>query len=160
MRKVMAESTFSIFIDGASRGNPGIASVGISILDNHGEEIIAQGYKIGIATNNQAEYCALLCALEIYQKEVGIPGAHLKIFADSQLLVYQLTGRYKVKNPTIRKIFDEASIVLKSFSRTIQHVPREKNKRADELANQGIDLDNTLPPYLDLKVKKVLSPTN
>jgi len=127
-----------VYIDGASRGNPGLAGIGIVIVQPKLHKKIMQYREfIGIATNNQAEYKALIKALELL-KALGISRA--KIFSDSQLLVKQLRGEYRVRNPELKKLFDEVKKREKFFeSIEYKHIPREKNYHADRLANEAID---------------------
>lgn len=126
-----------MFVDGASRGNPGEASIGVSIQTHDGKEIDSIALKIGKATNNVAEYSALIEALKrANSKKIET----LSVFSDSELMVKQIRGEYRVKDPTLKLKWAEAVSLLKKFkSFTISHVPREKNKRADELANQALD---------------------
>jgi len=127
----------ALYTDGASRGNPGQAGAGAVILDENGRELAARGEYLGICTNNVAEYKALISGLRL-AAETGC--AELNIFLDSELIVRQLTGRYKVKNATLKPLFLQVQQLLQRLETfTITHVPRSENSRADELANQGID---------------------
>ena len=126
-----------IHIDGAARGNPGPAGVGILIFGPDGQVTERVHRSIGEATNNVAEYRALLLALERAQ-ELGYP--EIEVFSDSELLVRQLQGRYQVKHPVLRELFATARQRIESLRRfRIQHVPREQNAEADSLANRAID---------------------
>ncbi|MCL4557479.1 MAG: ribonuclease HI family protein [Deltaproteobacteria bacterium] len=126
----------TVFIDGASRGNPGEAGCGVVIHGVKDGPIHLTKY-IGHATNNAAEYSALILALEKL-KELGIK--KLKLKSDSQLLVYQLNGRYAVKSPGIRKLFRVyMSLAVHFESIAVEHIPRELNREADMLANLAID---------------------
>ncbi len=126
-----------LFTDGASRGNPGEAGAGIVLLDNDNRELAARSSYLGRCTNNAAEYEALLLGLTT-ALELGC--TQLAVSMDSQLIVRQIQGQYKVKNAGLKPLFDQAKSLLAKFDRwTISHVPRAQNKRADELANQGID---------------------
>jgi len=126
-----------LFTDGASRGNPGEAGAGIVLFDDNNQELAARSLYLGQCTNNLAEYRALLLGLET---AVQLSCKRLAIFMDSQLIVRQVLGRYKVKNASLKPLFDKAKILLTDFDKwSIEHVPREQNKRADELANRGID---------------------
>ena len=126
-----------LFTDGASRGNPGQAGAGAALLDERGEELAAQAVYLGACTNNVAEYKALLVGLEEAQRK-GC--AHLAIFLDSELIVRQVQGRYKVKNEALLPLFLQVRDRLDRFETwSITHVPRAQNARADQLANQGID---------------------
>jgi ribonuclease HI len=127
---------FKLFSDGASRGNPGPAAVGVSILDDK-SEVATISEVIGVQTNNFAEYTALIRGLE-QAKAAGY--SDLECFADSELMIKQLNGIYKVKNPQIKVLYDQI-IKLKSAFQSIKfiHVRRHLNKRADELANLALD---------------------
>ncbi len=127
----------TIYTDGASRGNPGYAGIGAVILDTNGSCIKELSEWIGIATNNEAEYLALLKALEA-AKELG--ARRVSVYADSELVVKQLKGEYAVKSPKLRPLFMEVQRLKDEFDGfTIGHIRREKNARADMLANMGID---------------------
>ena len=127
----------SLYTDGASRGNPGLAGAGMVLLDADGREMAARSAFLGTCTNNVAEYKALLLGLEL-AREAGC--SRLTVFLDSELVVRQLTGRYKVKNAALKPLYDQARQLLRSFAEvSINHVVRARNKRADALANQGID---------------------
>jgi ribonuclease HI/probable phosphoglycerate mutase len=129
--------TCQLFTDGASRGNPGEAGAGSVLLDADGQELAARSLYLGQCTNNVAEYKALLLGV---QSALELGCGKLEIFLDSQLIVRQLQGQYKVKHPTLKPLFFEVQDLLtKIESWSVAHVPREQNKRADELANQGID---------------------
>jgi len=129
--------TLYLYSDGASRGNPGEAGAGISILDEHGNELVAAGKYLGQCTNNEAEYRALLLGLSKC-KEFGT--GRIKTHLDSELIVKQILGEYKVKHPNLRPLFQETMERLSAFaSFSVTHVRREKNRRADELANRAID---------------------
>lgn len=126
-----------LFTDGASRGNPGEAGAGIVLLDDDNQELVARSLYLGSSTNNVAEYKALILGLET---AIQLGCSRLAIFMDSQLIVRQVQGRYKVKNANLKPLFDEVKSLLANInSWSIDHVPRADNKRADELANRGID---------------------
>ncbi|MEA3548641.1 MAG: ribonuclease HI family protein [Thermodesulfobacteriota bacterium] len=127
----------SIYTDGASRGNPGEAGAGFVIFNEENDEIATGSKYLGQCTNNVAEYQALILGL----KEAGkIGNRQISIFLDSQLIVRQIQGKYKVKNVGLKPLFAEVRRLLDQFdSFQVSHVPRNLNKRADELANQGID---------------------
>ncbi len=136
-RRAASRGRARVHIDGAARGNPGPAGVGVLILGPEGE-VVEELYRfIGEATNNAAEYQALLLALE-RAREHGI--SDLEVRSDSELLVRQIQGRYQVKNPGLRPLYRAARERIAAFRRfDIQHVPREENAEADRLANRGID---------------------
>ena len=126
-----------IYTDGASRGNPGNAGIGAVFLDDQGHETHKIAEYIGEATNNVAEYTALIKALEKAQK---LGYKEVELFTDSELLVRQIKGVYKVKNEGLKPLYGQVIDLLKKFERyKIDHVRREKNKEADKLANLGID---------------------
>lgn len=130
-------STLNVYCDGGSRGNPGHSAYGFAVLKDG--EIVKKGSGyIGIATNNVAEYTAIVEALK-WLKE-NFPGNNLSFFLDSQLAASQLSGLYKVKNSKIRDFILEIRGLENSFSQiTYNHVPREKNKIADSLVNIELD---------------------
>jgi ribonuclease HI len=123
-----------IYIDGGSRGNPGPAAAGVVInAKSDGKPVHEAGYYIGNATNNVAEYQGLIRSLQDAKK---LGGEHVHIFSDSQLMVRQITGQYRVKSPDLQPLHEQAQMLLLEFSQwEIQHVLREKNTRADELVN-------------------------
>ncbi len=124
--------------DGASRGNPGPAGIGVALYrDGETEPVAALGESIGRTTNNVAEYAALLRGL----REALLKGAsEIEVRTDSELMARQVQGRYKVNSPDLLPLFQEARLLLTKFDRaTITHVLRGKNALADKLANQGID---------------------
>lgn len=126
-----------IHIDGGSRGNPGPAGIGVAIYDAEGRLQEGLARFIGRATNNMAEYRALLLALE-RAETLGL--SRLAIYSDSELLVRQLQGRYQVKHPLLRPLFAEAKRRIAELAHfEVHHVPREQNAEADRLANQGMD---------------------
>lgn len=125
------------FCDGGSRGNPGPAGFGVFIQGSSGQTVAELSEFLGRATNNVAEYSALLAALD-YALKSGHP--RLRVVADSELLVKQIQGRYKVNSPDLRPLYEEAKrriARLEGFR--IEHVLRGKNKKADHLANLAMD---------------------
>ncbi len=126
-----------IHTDGASRGNPGEAGIGVVIEDETGRIIREIRRYIGKATNNQAEYAALLEGLKA---ACELTADSITVFADSELLVKQVKGEYKVKHPQLQPLFIKAKSLVSNFKHfNILHVPREKNAHADALANEAID---------------------
>lgn len=124
-------------IDGGSRGNPGPAAYGVVIRDPRGEVIARLKKYIGRATNNVAEYYGLIAALD-YAAAHGIRA--LRVESDSELLVNQMRGRYKVKSADLKPLFERAQKMARSFeSFRIEHVYRERNAEADQLANDALD---------------------
>lgn len=128
-----------MYTDGASRGNPGHSGVGVLLYDNHERKLMQDFRYIGICTNNEAEYRALLLALEL---AYGITHEKVECFMDSELLVRQLNGQYSLKSEKLAPLFAEVKRRAAQFSSiTFTHVPREhpKLRLADKLANRGID---------------------
>ena len=127
----------TVWIDGGSRGNPGPSAIGVVLRGEGGELVEEVGRTIGVATNNVAEYRALLEGLDMASRH----GARrIEIFSDSELLVKQMRGEYRVKNEGLRGLFAEAKLRLEGFDQaTIRHVPREENALADALVNQALD---------------------
>lgn len=129
-----------IYTDGASKGNPGDAGIGIIITSEDGEVLREIGEYIGKATNNAAEYSALVRAL---REAAELGATSVEIRTDSELLARQLAGVYKVKSHNLQPLYEQAMMLLRAFEHaSIGHVFREFNKRADELANQGIKKHN------------------
>ncbi|MBE7414540.1 MAG: ribonuclease HI family protein [Deltaproteobacteria bacterium] len=124
-------------MDGASRGNPGEAGAGAVIKDPQGKVVRELRKYLGIATNNMAEYRALVMALT----EAGSMGIRdIEVFADSELVVKQMTGAYRVKSEELKSLFEEALRLMKGFrTAKIVHVYREENSLADKLANEAIE---------------------
>ena len=123
--------------DGAARGNPGPAGIGVVVTDRDGRVVAEVGEGIGVATNNVAEYRAAIRGLEL-AREHGATTVLLR--SDSRLLVEQLSGRFRVKNPTLQVLHHRARELLRAFEDVaIEHVPRALNAEADRLANEGVD---------------------
>jgi ribonuclease HI len=136
-----------INVDGASRGNPGKAGVGI-IIKNSQLLCLKQGYAVGTMTNNQAEYWSLIIALSIFVHEYK-NDQQLVIRSDSQLLVNQLNGLYAVKNPELKLLYQKVAHFLQKIPRyTIEHIYRDQNILADEQANLGIDQNISVPSQI------------
>ena len=125
-----------MYTDGGSRGNPGKAAIGVVIYDKNNKKIKELSRYIGIATNNVAEYTALLFGV-IALKELQC--TEVEIFMDSELIVKQLKGMYKVKHRDMRSLYSKVINGLKGIKYTITHVKREKNKVADSLVNDALD---------------------
>jgi len=124
-------------IDGGARGNPGPAAYGVVIRDAEGKPSAELAQYLGVQTNNFAEYSALLAALEYAHKQ-KLPG--LKVFSDSELLVKQMNGEYKVANPELKKLFSRAQELARGLQQfSVQHVLRSYNREADRLVNQVLD---------------------
>ena len=129
--------SYTANIDGAARGNPGPASYGVVVRDPSGAVVATLKKCIGHNTNNVAEYCGLIAALD-YAQSRGIRA--LRIESDSELLVKQMRREYKVKSPELRPLFERANRMSRGFeSFAIKHVFRERNREADALANQALD---------------------
>lgn len=125
------------FIDGASRGNPGPSSVGVVFVDGKHEVIHSISKRLGTATNNIAEYSALIIALQ-YALIQGYK--EIDVFTDSELLAKQFNGEYKIKEDTLKVLFLFVSQLRQGFKKiSVSHVPREKNKLADQMANKALD---------------------
>jgi probable phosphoglycerate mutase len=126
-----------VYCDGAARGNPGPAGIGAVITREDGGEVDRVAEGIGVATNNVAEYRAAIAGLS-RAAELGAEEVLLR--SDSRLLVEQLSGRFRVRNPTLQRLHTEARKLLAGFGRSaIEHVPRESNQEADRAANEGVD---------------------
>ncbi|HEV8573974.1 MAG TPA: ribonuclease HI family protein [Dehalococcoidia bacterium] len=126
-----------VYADGASRGNPGPASIGATIIDSAGKEVHTVSRRIGRATNNEAEYQAAIAGLEA-ALALGAPRVSLRM--DSELVVRQLGFRYKVRNPRLQPLFARLLELRRQFqSFDVESVPRAQNKRADQLANLALD---------------------
>jgi ribonuclease HI len=122
--------------DGASRHNPGPAAIGATLKDEQGRLLASISRRIGRATNNQAEYQALIAALE---KAIGLGARRVDIRLDSELVVKQMKGRYRVKNAALRPLYLRVGELLSQFKGfTISSVPREQNAEADRLANKAL----------------------
>ncbi len=135
-----------VFVDGAARGNPGPAGAGIYIL--HKDQEIRESFFLGEKTNNQAEYFALILALYILIQKLdkdSFKTIFLTINSDSELLVKQLNGSYKIKNPILIKLNNVVTKSLRGIPHKFVHVLRDKNKVADKLANEGIDKKKKIP---------------
>jgi ribonuclease HI len=126
-----------IFTDGASRGNPGPAAIGVIINDEKGNPVASISRCLGTTTNNQAEYQAIIAALE---KALSLGARQVQLYSDSELVVRQISGRYKIKHAALRPLYLEVvrlTGALESFN--IANLPRERNKEADALANKALD---------------------
>jgi len=133
----MSDGVLNLYTDGACRGNPGQGGAGAVLVDDKGEVIARVGRSLGHCTNNVAEYKALILGLEeALKKRCG----KLNIFLDSELLVNQMKGSYKVKNVTLKGLMNEVKKLLSYFdSYTVKHIDRSQNHMADKLANEAID---------------------
>ena len=126
-----------LHVDGGARGNPGPAAIGVVISGADGEVLDEMSETIGVATNNVAEYRAVLRGLERAQ---ALGAVEVELIGDSELVARQLTGAYKVKHPAMKALHEEASRALAGFDRwRIRTVPRAQNAQADALVNQALD---------------------
>ncbi len=133
----MSVNKVIIFTDGAARGNPGPAAIGAVIKDEKSNIAATISRCLGATTNNQAEYRAVIAALE---KAVSLGARQVALYSDSELIVKQINGQYKIKHAALRPLYQEVvklAGALDSFK--IAHVPRERNKEADALANKALD---------------------
>ncbi len=128
----------TVNVDGGARGNPGPAAVGVVVRDGGGEVLEERGEAIGVATNNVAEYRALLLGIE---RAAALGASELELVGDSELVVRQVEGRYKVKDAALRQLHGQVRAALAPFegSWSIRHVKRSLNADADRLVNQALD---------------------
>jgi ribonuclease HI len=142
-RRKTAAVEATLFADGGSRGNPGPAASGAVLLDPAGELVEEVGAYLGVATNNVAEWTALVLGLEAAGKR-GIQ--RLRVRLDSELVVKQLRGEYRVKHAGLRPLYQRACQLLRGFTEVdIKHVPREQNKLADGVVNRVLDAEAPPP---------------
>ena len=128
-------------IDGAAKGNPGPAAIGVIAHTRNGDFLFEESRYIGETTNNVAEYRALIEGLTIAQNHST---GKIRVASDSELLVRQINKIYQVKKPHLKKLYDQVLKLMREFDHVeIYHVPREKNKEADALANLAIDQKRT-----------------
>lgn len=129
------------FTDGASRGNPGDAAIGIVITNEQGITVRRHKKYLGTTTNNIAEYTALLECIELVKNSETFRCSELVVQTDSELMARQLNGTYKVKDSGLKIMFQKVndSLATAPFSFSIVHIPRSQNKEADALANEAID---------------------
>ena len=132
-----------VHIDGGARGNPGEAGAGVVIHDADDNAVLFKGgFFLGETTNNVAEYQALIRALSLASK-FGAQTVEIK--SDSELLVRQMNGEYRVRSAGLKPLFDQARDLMKKFKKcAFQHIPREENKAADKLVNQAINLKSNV----------------
>lgn len=124
------------YFDGASRGNPGIAGAGALLVDDDGTVVWETARFLGKKTNNEAEYMALILLLNA-ARERNV--TKLKIYGDSKLVISQVSKQWKINLPHLRALAQEAWKLMEGMQVILGWIPREQNKRADELSNQGID---------------------
>jgi len=132
----MKPKRLTIYTDGASSGNPGRASIGAVIRDGQGKTVSRISRSIGHATNNQAEYRAVIAALE---EAARLGAGEVEIRSDSELVVKQLKGKYRVKKATLRPLYQKVVQLTGSLEAfTITHIPRTQNREADRLAHRAL----------------------
>jgi ribonuclease HI len=134
-----------LYTDGASRGNPGPAGIGfVLVRPDDGQVVAEEGACLGRATNNEAEYRALAAGLA---RALALGAEAVEVCSDSELLVRQLTGRYRVREPRLQALAEEVRRLLAALPGgfEIRHVPREQNRRADALANRALDAGRRAP---------------
>lgn len=137
----MTDKGLIVFTDGGARGNPGPAAIGFVVRDDQGEVLTETGKYIGEATNNVAEYQAVIEALKWIKKNLSFRPARTTFFLDSKLVVNQLNGLFKVKNHGLRNLIVEVRQLEREIGGNVAYhfVRREKNKKADALVNQSLD---------------------
>ena len=132
-----------IYTDGGSRGNPGEAAIGVVVCNNNGEALKKYGEPIGQATNNEAEYQALIFAFKKMKQVFGkakMAEAQIEVRMDSELIVKQLSHQYKIEEPNLQQLFLQVWNLMLDFGPIkFVAVPRERNKEADRLVNQALD---------------------
>lgn len=144
----MTKGKIVLYTDGGSRGNPGIAGAGVVIKDYNGTTIKKVAKPLGIVTNNEAEYQAIIVGLETLKRIYGsgkIKNYHIEIRSDSELVVSQLKGEYQVKEEKLMPLFIKIwNLQVKDLPKiTFSHIPREQNSEADALANEAMDQGKT-----------------
>lgn len=144
--------SWKVFVDGASRNNPGPSGAGIVIMKND-EPVVQEGFYLGKRTNNQAEYLALLLGIFFLEQQAK-PGDNVRIISDSELLVKQINGIYRVKNELLKPLHAFAKKTIERLGCVVTHVLRHENVQADALANQGIDQKKSMPPDFLLMINR------
>lgn len=151
-----ADETITLQFDGGSRGNPGPAGVGVVLRAADGTPLVTLGRFIGRTTNNVAEYTALITALE---QARAIGAKRIKVLGDSELIVKQMRGEYRVKNPDLRVLYDRAQDLFHEFdAASIDHNYREDNSLADKLANLAMDRKSDITDAAD--TSPIAAPTS
>lgn len=137
----MSLSIIHIYTDGGSRGNPGQAAIGVVITDDTGTPLASFGKRLGIATNNVAEYTAVIEALDWVYNHLNNYPLTIRVFVDSRLVCSQLDGSFKVKHPNMQRLVAMIREKEKQLNAkiTYKHIPREQNKKADRLVNLALD---------------------
>jgi ribonuclease HI len=128
----------TIYTDGAARGNPGPAAIGVVIFDESNNKIAEISTHIGVATNNQAEYLAIIAGLE---KVVSLGYKNVIVKADSELVIMQINGLYKIRNTALRPLYQKVVQLTGALENVLlTYIPREQNADADALANRALDM--------------------
>lgn len=141
------KASLEIYIDGASRGNPGPSGIGILVRDTKGKDLIRRGEFLGKATSNVAEYTALVKALQIIakNKKIASQASNLAVKSDSKLLINQIIGNYRIKSKNLIPLVIKARKLLKNFnSADFKLITRSENKIADKLANKSMNLQEDI----------------
>lgn len=147
-----------LHIDGGARGNPGPAAAGVVLRTAQGDALLEAGYLLGKMTNNQAEYSALLLGL---QAATRLETQKLTIYSDSELMVRQLTGEYRVKSEQLKPYFEDVQRELLQLDAwAIHHIPRLENQRADELANRALDANEDVVEVRECRGPPTLTRTD
>ncbi|MCL5970378.1 MAG: ribonuclease HI family protein [Patescibacteria group bacterium] len=131
----------NVYSDGGARGNPGPAAIGIYVADDNGKKIYSHGEKIGVSTNNQAEYKALIKGLLWVLENKDKTEGKVNFFLDSELVYFQIIGKYKIKNSDLRNLLFKIRELETQVGGEIKyfHIPREKNRQADKMVNMALD---------------------
>ena len=133
----MSAETLVAYVDGAARGNPGPAGIGVVLSDPEGNVLKEIAEPLGRTTNNVAEYTALIRALE---EARALGCSRISVYTDSELMARQISGQYRVKTEHLFPLYQRVTLLLTAFDRaSVTHVRREHNKRADQLSNIGAD---------------------
>lgn len=133
----MSVTKVIVYADGAARGNPGPAAIGVTLQDGTGHTLARISRRLGRTTNNQAEYRAIIAGLE---QAVALGAREVMVRSDSELVVNQLNGKYKVKNAALRPLYQEVVQLAGKLNRfSIAYIPRAQNRQADALANEALD---------------------
>ena len=137
VKTTLSTDKITIYTDGASRGNPGPAAIGVILKDETGKTIANISRCLGTTTNNQAEYTAVIAGLE---KAISLGAKQVTLKSDSELVVKQINGRYKVKNADMRVMYSKVVQLTGQLAKfSAVNIPREQNKQADALCNQALD---------------------
>ena len=137
LKDILSINKVTIYTDGAARGNPGPAAIGVIIKDETGNTIATISRYLGATTNNQAEYRAIIAALE---KAIALGARQVVLRSDSELVVKQINGLYKIKNTGLRPLYQKVVELIGSLENfAIAYIPRERNAAADALANKALD---------------------